>query len=214
MTHPLQDRTPEPATCAVCLNVGEATYRDARRQLVVYPCHACRPEEHKALLPALKASAVEPTPWWKREHTEDERVEAILLDLRLHSREDTTRVCAQAGNLIQELRASLSSSQEDSEPMQPIVMDHGVARFRKNAIVAFLLDAGPFDMNALPRIAFSKQDRDQFAQLIGYSVSGYGELSYVDDRRYDRASELAANLRASPPEPTALFSPLLEPTEP
>lgn len=35
-------------------------------------------------------------------------------------------------------------------PMQPLLKDeHGVLRFKANKIVRFLLDAGPFDMNAL-----------------------------------------------------------------
>lgn len=70
-------------------------------------------------------------------------------------------------------------------PVQPIVLDdHGVARFKANEIVRFLLDAGPFDMNQLAIKSFSKEDREQFAQLIGYSVSGAADLSYVSDRVY------------------------------
>jgi hypothetical protein len=65
-------------------------------------------------------------------------------------------------------------------PMQPIVRDkHRTMRFKSNAIVRFLLDAGPFDMNKLATMPFSREDREQFAQLIGYSVSGFGELPYV-----------------------------------
>ena len=30
-------------------------------------------------------------------------------------------------------------------------------------------------------------DKQQFAQLIGYSLSGYGELSYVDNYSYESA---------------------------
>ena len=37
----------------------------------------------------------------------------------------------------------------NQHPMQPIELDDGVIRFHKNAIVSFLLDAGPFDMNQL-----------------------------------------------------------------
>ena len=49
-------------------------------------------------------------------------------------------------------------------PMQPIGLDeHGTARFKKNAIVRLLLDTHP--------------NLEQFYQLIGYSVSGFGELS-------------------------------------
>lgn len=64
--------------------------------------------------------------------------------------------------------------------MQPIVFDdQGTARFQENAIVRYILDAGPFDLNQIACLpGVSREDRAQFAQLIGYSVSGYGDLSY------------------------------------
>ena len=70
-------------------------------------------------------------------------------------------------------------------PMQPIGFDgcsnkhspHGVIRFKPNAIVRFLLDAGPFDLNQISCMNFSDEDYTQLMQLIGYSVSGYGDLS-------------------------------------
>ena len=65
-------------------------------------------------------------------------------------------------------------------PMQPVEIDKkGVMRFKKNAIVEFLLEHGPFDMNDLACMNFSDDDRVQFAQLIGYSVSGFANLSYA-----------------------------------
>ena len=65
-------------------------------------------------------------------------------------------------------------------PIQPIEVDaHGVSRFKENKIVRFLLEAGPFDLNQLAYMNFSREDREQFAQLIGYSVSGFGDLSYA-----------------------------------
>ena len=65
-------------------------------------------------------------------------------------------------------------------PMQPVeIDDHGVARFKVNKIVRLLLDAGPLDLNKLACMNFSDEDRAQLAQLIGYSVSGYGDLSYA-----------------------------------
>jgi len=73
-------------------------------------------------------------------------------------------------------------------PMQRIYLDEqGVARFRENKIVRFLLDAGPFDMNQLALMSFSNKDREQFAQLIGYSVSGYGDLSYPSPKSVAKA---------------------------
>jgi hypothetical protein len=78
---------------------------------------------------------------------------------------------------------------ETRHPMQPAVRDeHGVIRFKANAIVQFLLDSGPFDMNALARMNFSDEDREQFAQLIGYSVDGFCDLSYVSDEAREKAT--------------------------
>lgn len=76
-------------------------------------------------------------------------------------------------------------------PMQPIERDeYGTYRFKSNAIVRYLLDAGRFDMNDLARIPFNKKDREQFAQLIGYSVSGFGELSYARKETVRKADSI------------------------
>lgn len=76
-------------------------------------------------------------------------------------------------------------------PIQPLELDkHKTLRFKSNAIVRHLLDSGTIDMNALAMMKFSKDDRQQFAQLIGYSLSGYGELSYVDDDAYGAAENM------------------------
>ena len=80
----------------------------------------------------------------------------------------------------------------DQHPVQPVLKDkHGYLRCKANPIVRFLLDAGPFDMNQLACMPFEDEDREQFAQLIGYSLSGLGELSYVSDETYERC---AANI--------------------
>ena len=76
-------------------------------------------------------------------------------------------------------------------PIQPLEPDqHGNMRFKENAIVRYLLERGQFDMNHLAVQPFSKEDRVQFAQLIGYSLSGFGELSYVDDDTFNAASAM------------------------
>lgn len=73
-------------------------------------------------------------------------------------------------------------------PLQPIQTDeHGTERFKANAIVCYLLDNGGIDMNQLAVLRFSQEDREQFAQLIGYSLSGFAELSYVSDETYRAA---------------------------
>lgn len=74
-------------------------------------------------------------------------------------------------------------------PIQPLETDgDGVLRFKPNKIVRFLLDAGMYDLNKLAIMEFSQNDREQFAQLIGYSLSGFSELSYVSDETYELAA--------------------------
>ena len=75
-------------------------------------------------------------------------------------------------------------------PMQPILIDtNGVARFKENQVVRYFVDEGNLSLNDLARESdrFTQQDLEQFFQLIGYSVSGYGELSYVSDGSYEKA---------------------------
>lgn len=84
-------------------------------------------------------------------------------------------------------------------PMQKIEIDSEcVARFRENAIVRYLLESHPTaDMNTLACVPFSRADREQFAMLIGYSVSGFGELDYASKKMLDKAdAKVDALLRA------------------
>lgn len=87
-------------------------------------------------------------------------------------------------------------SSPTQHPMQPMVVDpHGTIRFWANPIVQHLLDAGPFDMNHLAMMDFLPDDRAQFAQLIGYSVSGWSNLSYASEVQAllgDTAADLLA----------------------
>lgn len=78
-------------------------------------------------------------------------------------------------------------------PIQPLAKDaRGALRFKVNRIVKHLLDTHKTcDMSRLAAMDFSDDDRQQFAQLIGYSLGGYGELSYVDDEAYSTAEAMA-----------------------
>ena len=70
------------------------------------------------------------------------------------------------------------SNAEVRNPIQPLAEDeHGTMRFKPNKIVQYLLDNGTHDMNSIAIEGFSDDDREQFAQLIGYSLSGFGELN-------------------------------------
>ena len=81
-----------------------------------------------------------------------------------------------------------------TQPMQPInAKEEGVppyrnmvARFRPTKLVQYLLDRnGKIGLNELAIYSqthdVSADDQMQFAMLIGYSVGGFGDLSYVDD---------------------------------
>lgn len=81
-------------------------------------------------------------------------------------------------------------------PIQPLAKDaHGVQRFKENEIVRHLLDTHQTcSLNTLALINFSNEDWQQFAQLIGYSLSGYSELSFVDDEAYNEACYVAQGM--------------------
>jgi hypothetical protein len=67
-----------------------------------------------------------------------------------------------------------------AHPQQPIILDErGTPRFRANQIILYLWKSGLLDLNQIAAMDFSDEDRMQLAQLIGYSVSGYGDLPYA-----------------------------------
>lgn len=82
-------------------------------------------------------------------------------------------------------------------PDQPVYLDEEhVARFKANTLVRYLLDRGGIDLNHLAGIAylFPRTDWEQFYQLIGYSVSGYGDLSGVSQESVERADRASDEL--------------------
>lgn len=80
-------------------------------------------------------------------------------------------------------------------PIQPLVKDeNGVVRFKRNAIVTHLLDRGGIDMNDIARMNFSREDREQFAQLIGYSWAGATGLGYMSEEVLSAAEAMRSGL--------------------
>ena len=76
-------------------------------------------------------------------------------------------------------------------PMQPMHMVRDVIRFRENDVVRWLLDKGGLDLNDVAIQRFRQEHLEQFYQLIGYSLSGYHELSEVSDQTCLDASDAA-----------------------
>lgn len=96
--------------------------------------------------------------------------------------------------------------------MQPVIWDgKGVIRFQENPIVSYLLNWAQnngLGLNELAALSASevwtKNDWEHFAQLHGYSVSGWGSLSYVRETTYERADYKRARLLDNYPSDPAL----------
>jgi hypothetical protein len=102
--------------------------------------------------------------------------------------------------------------------MQPVVVVDKIHRYKENAIVRYMLDegtrAGLFSLNTFPRghqvdgkvVYFKREDHEQLAQLIGYSVSGACDLSYMSDAVCEAAlkeSQRIARAKKRTPNPKA-----------
>lgn len=90
-----------------------------------------------------------------------------------------------------------------SFPMQPIVLaSDGVVRFQENRIVSRLVKAAEkgqrLNINDIAICAaqgmYTDAEQMQLAQLIGYNVSGFGDLSYADRRVVKRADDKAQKI--------------------
>ena len=85
--------------------------------------------------------------------------------------------------------------------MQPIcIASDGVIRFKQNRMVNDLYEFSQprgFGLNEMARRDYTQEERMQFAQLIGYSVSGYGGLSYASLESAEKADAIAASLIAA-----------------
>lgn len=78
-------------------------------------------------------------------------------------------------------------------PMQPLILVHDVVRFKENRAVRALYDLMQDKTGVDPWVCIQQSpgvERDdliRFAQLIGYSHSGSGDLSYMDDQTWEAA---------------------------
>ena len=91
-------------------------------------------------------------------------------------------------------------------PMQPIYLDENkVARFKRNAIIDRLFQERLFDLNSIGYAVATRavpiEDAEQFWQQLGYSVSGYGDLSFVRPSTRAEASRQVDLLMGRDPGP-------------
>lgn len=79
-----------------------------------------------------------------------------------------------------------------TQPIQPLIAHgNGAFSFKPNAIVEYLLEKGGLNLHDIAEQDFSIEDQEQFAQLIGYSLSGFGGLHCVSSDTYAAAVRMA-----------------------
>jgi len=77
-----------------------------------------------------------------------------------------------------------------------ILDDRGTARFKANAVVEWLFNTQRISLNdiAMYRDQFPAEDVEEFWQMLGYSVIGYGDLSFAQPETVEQADEAAYRL--------------------
>jgi hypothetical protein len=90
-------------------------------------------------------------------------------------------------------------------PDQPLVMDGKVVRFMRNRIVEDLIALGQehgFGLNEIAMAGaqgkYTQAEQAQLSQLDGYSVSGFGDLSFVNYDDLQRADEAVEEFTKDP----------------
>ena len=86
-------------------------------------------------------------------------------------------------------------------PQQPIgTAEDGVVRFKGNSIIQDLFRSRALDLNEISRRIrrgdFPKEDYVQLTQLLGYSVSGWGDLSTSPPEMVAAADKEAERIRS------------------
>ncbi len=86
-------------------------------------------------------------------------------------------------------------------PQQPIgTAEDGVVRFKGNSIIEDLFRTRALDLNKISvrvqRGDFPKEDYVQLTQLLGYSVSGWGDLSTSPPEMVTAADKEAERIRS------------------
>lgn len=130
------------------------------------------------------------------EYSEIDLLDTMPERLRI-ARRIRAMACAKTPSTTQPLIPE-QAPRSNCKPMQPLELVDGVMRFKANTIVGWLLDRArsgrKTDLNDIAREDFPQDDWEQFAQLIGYSVDGYCDLSYVSEETAASVSEAAAKL--------------------
>lgn len=159
----------------VMFGIMVSSYLDARSREIVYRVL------HKALF-GTEVSSEEPV-------TYEVPVEELDTEGEVFEREYLKALAEDAAE--DKWRQMIAEENENGgleQGEQPLVLDDdGVIRFRENRIIRLLLDGGPFDLEQIALMGFTDQERQQLAQLIGYSVSGYGDLRYASGEPVERA---------------------------
>ena len=81
-------------------------------------------------------------------------------------------------------------------PMQPIHRDSaGVVRFVENRIVRHVLAESHLTLDDLFSLGYDPEDYEQVIQLVGFSVSGFGDMPHVNPNSVAIADKIADGLK-------------------
>lgn len=66
---------------------------------------------------------------------------------------------------------------EPSHPIQPLLQDEdGTVYFKENSVVTYLWIYSRLKIADITKQGFSQEDKEQFAQLIGFNIDRFSEL--------------------------------------
>ena len=137
----------------------------------------------------------------------DSKIASITAD-RNEQRSPLGQISFEVVPLGKESDKTGTAQPDPAHPMQPIVRVASVARFKRNAIIDWLFQTGKISLNEIAATPMPQEDRDQFWQLLGYSVSSYCDLSIISDASKDRATAIANGKTAAQSFPDFVFTAL------
>jgi hypothetical protein len=92
-------------------------------------------------------------------------------------------------------------------PMQPVEFDDsGVLRFRGNKVVEYLFETRAINLNTIPTRALPAEDVEQFWQMLGYSLSGYQDLSFIREETKRSLDVIRDDMLGVPPRAVEAFT--------
>lgn len=75
-------------------------------------------------------------------------------------------------------------------PTQPLTLEDGKPRFKRNPLVWYLFHSSEISLEGLLALGHDVQYVQQFLQLLGYSVCGYSEMSFIPEEEKEKIEQM------------------------